>query len=188
MPVDHAWLHASCPARPGVFYSSPCSQISSSPRSYSRSSLRTGYFPVIPSGSKTTPTSSQRDRCSVVSRGFSGVGGGSLGFGTPLSVKPRQRRSASISWFRGKYSGQAFVSPDREVPSYNRPNCRGRGINIFQQKWPNYLVIVRHGESERNVLKEAAKLSGHLCEDAATGWNSNALLHLIALNQNFIPE
>jgi broad specificity phosphatase PhoE len=29
-----------------------------------------------------------------------------------------------------------------------------------EQKWPNHLVIVRHGESERNVLKEAAKLSG----------------------------
>jgi broad specificity phosphatase PhoE len=28
-----------------------------------------------------------------------------------------------------------------------------------EQKWPNHLVIVRHGESERNVLKEAAKLS-----------------------------
>src|SRR5438876_1952873 len=30
-----------------------------------------------------------------------------------------------------------------------------------EQKWPNHLVIVRHGESERNVAKEHAKLSGH---------------------------
>jgi 2,3-bisphosphoglycerate-dependent phosphoglycerate mutase len=31
---------------------------------------------------------------------------------------------------------------------------------MAEQKWPSNLVIVRHGESERNVAKEAAKLSG----------------------------
>jgi broad specificity phosphatase PhoE len=33
------------------------------------------------------------------------------------------------------------------------------------QKWPDLLVIVRHGQSERNVAKEQAKASG-----AATVW------------------
>jgi hypothetical protein len=31
---------------------------------------------------------------------------------------------------------------------------------IVEQKWPTNLVLVRHGESERNVLKEAAKIAG----------------------------
>lgn len=33
------------------------------------------------------------------------------------------------------------------------------------QKWPDLLVIIRHGQSERNVAKEQAKASG-----AATVW------------------
>src|SRR5260221_9200631 len=30
----------------------------------------------------------------------------------------------------------------------------------MEQKWPSHLVIVRHGESERNVAKEIAKSKG----------------------------
>jgi len=36
------------------------------------------------------------------------------------------------------------------------------------QKWPDLLVIVRHGQSERNVAKEQAKASG-----AETTWGGN---------------
>jgi broad specificity phosphatase PhoE len=33
--------------------------------------------------------------------------------------------------------------------------------DAFEQKWPDRLVIVRHGESERNVAKELAKEKAH---------------------------
>jgi broad specificity phosphatase PhoE len=37
------------------------------------------------------------------------------------------------------------------------------------QKWPNLLVIVRHGQSERNVAKELAKAAGN-----SVVWGTNA--------------
>src|SRR5215471_9268450 len=36
------------------------------------------------------------------------------------------------------------------------------------QKWPDLLVIVRHGQSERNVAKDQAKATGN-----ATVWGSS---------------
>src|SRR5271169_710131 len=39
---------------------------------------------------------------------------------------------------------------------------------MITQKWPTNLVVVRHGESERNVAKEAAKLSGQTDSYGAT--------------------
>jgi len=38
----------------------------------------------------------------------------------------------------------------------------------MEQKWPDLLIIIRHGQSERNVAKEQAKASGN-----ASLWGSS---------------
>src|SRR5262249_18485426 len=76
---------------------------------------------------------------------------GSLLFATTMAIssnsdrkskKDNGRRPCAKTWGQG--------------PAYRRP------MADQTQKWPNHVVLVRHGESERNIHKEIAEAQGEL--------------------------
>jgi broad specificity phosphatase PhoE len=69
------------------------------------------------------------------------------------------------------HCGAVYGANGSEIHERLCPECQeGRpglalespGTGVHDQKWPDQLVIVRHGQSERNVAKERAKAEGKL--------------------------
>jgi 2,3-bisphosphoglycerate-dependent phosphoglycerate mutase len=62
------------------------------------------------------------------------------------------------------HCGFFYRANGTEVGDRRCPQCQGGASGLpleeRRQKWPNHLVIVRHGQSERNVAKEHAKAEG----------------------------